>query len=169
MDCNLPCFSVHEFLQARILEWVAIHFSRYLPNPRIEPTSLTLQADSLPGEPPGESRILEWAAYPFSRGSFQTRNWTRSPALQVDPLTAELLEIHIIKETEKKKKWKILRCWLWGRKWNRDEKKARNTVLEARKGKETKYFLKLPEGAWSDQQHTFGPLKLISDFQAPEL
>ena len=28
MDCSLPGFSVHEILQTRILEWVAIHFSR---------------------------------------------------------------------------------------------------------------------------------------------
>ena len=27
-DCNLPDYSVHGILQARILEWVAIHFSR---------------------------------------------------------------------------------------------------------------------------------------------
>ena len=28
MDCNPPGFSVHGILQARILEWVAISFSR---------------------------------------------------------------------------------------------------------------------------------------------
>ena len=28
MDCNLPGSSVHGILQARILEWVAIFFSR---------------------------------------------------------------------------------------------------------------------------------------------
>ena len=28
MDCSQPCFSVHGILQARILEWVAIPFSR---------------------------------------------------------------------------------------------------------------------------------------------
>ena len=41
-------------LQARILEWVAISSSRDLPNPRIEPRSPTLQADSLPSESPGK-------------------------------------------------------------------------------------------------------------------
>ena len=34
-------------LQARILEWVAISFSRDLPNPGIEPRSPALQAHSL--------------------------------------------------------------------------------------------------------------------------
>ena len=28
VDCNLPGFSVHGILQARILEWVTISFSR---------------------------------------------------------------------------------------------------------------------------------------------
>ena len=28
MDCSLPCSSVHGILQARILEWVAMPFSR---------------------------------------------------------------------------------------------------------------------------------------------
>ena len=34
MDCSLPGFSVHGILQARILEWVAIHFSRRSSQPR---------------------------------------------------------------------------------------------------------------------------------------
>ena len=36
MDCSPPGFSVHGILQARILEWVAIPFSRHLPKPGIE-------------------------------------------------------------------------------------------------------------------------------------
>ena len=48
MDFSPPGSSVHEILQARILEWVAIPFSRDLLDPAIEPVSLTLQADSLP-------------------------------------------------------------------------------------------------------------------------
>ena len=45
--CSPPGSSVHGILQARILEWVAIPFSRGLPAPGIEPGSPTLQADSL--------------------------------------------------------------------------------------------------------------------------
>ena len=41
-------------LQARILEWVAISFSRDLPDPGIKPGSAALQADALPSEPPGK-------------------------------------------------------------------------------------------------------------------
>ena len=48
MDCSPPGSSVHGILQARILEWVAMLFSRDRPNPGIEPASPTLQTDSLP-------------------------------------------------------------------------------------------------------------------------
>ena len=51
MDCILP---VHEILQARILEWVAIPSPGDLSNPEIESGSPTLWADSLLSEPPGK-------------------------------------------------------------------------------------------------------------------
>ena len=51
--CSPPGSSVPGILQARILEWATIPFSRNLPNPGIEPTSPALQADSLPTEPQG--------------------------------------------------------------------------------------------------------------------
>ena len=44
MNCSPPGSSVHGILQARLLEWVAISFSRDLPNPGIEPTSLEFPA-----------------------------------------------------------------------------------------------------------------------------
>ena len=34
MDCSLPCSSVHRILQARVLEWVAISFSKGSSCPR---------------------------------------------------------------------------------------------------------------------------------------
>ena len=42
-------FTVHGILQARILEWVAVPFSRGFSQPRIKHRSPALQADSLPG------------------------------------------------------------------------------------------------------------------------
>ena len=39
LDSSLPDFSVHGNLQVRILEWVAISFSRDLPDSEIKPTS----------------------------------------------------------------------------------------------------------------------------------
>ena len=56
MDCSLPGSSVHGILQARILEWAAFPFSRGSAQPRIETRSPTLQADSLPAEPPGKTK-----------------------------------------------------------------------------------------------------------------
>ena len=37
MDCSPPGSTVHGILQARIVEWVVISFSRDLPDPGIEP------------------------------------------------------------------------------------------------------------------------------------
>ena len=52
VDCTLPGSSVHGILQAKILEWVAISFSRRSSNPGIKPGSPALQADALSPEPP---------------------------------------------------------------------------------------------------------------------
>ena len=41
VDCSLPGSSIHGILQGRILEWAAISFSRDLPDPGIEPSTLT--------------------------------------------------------------------------------------------------------------------------------
>ena len=40
MDCSPPGSSVHRILQARILEWVSMPFSKESPNPRIKLISL---------------------------------------------------------------------------------------------------------------------------------
>ena len=45
-------YTVHGVLQARILEWVASPFSRRSSQPRDQIQVSTLQADSLPAEPP---------------------------------------------------------------------------------------------------------------------
>ena len=45
---------LHGIFQERVLEWVAISFSRDLPDPGIETGSPALQADSLPSEPLGD-------------------------------------------------------------------------------------------------------------------
>ena len=44
MDCSPPGSSVHGISQARILEWVAIPSPGDLPDLRIEPATLALQA-----------------------------------------------------------------------------------------------------------------------------
>ena len=50
LDCSLPGSSVHRILQARILEWVAISFSRGSSRPKVNLCILWLlhwQVDSL--------------------------------------------------------------------------------------------------------------------------
>ena len=49
-------YIAHGILQARILDWIAIPFSRDLPNPEIEPRSPSLQVNSLPVEPQGKPK-----------------------------------------------------------------------------------------------------------------
>ena len=57
MNCSPPGSSVHGILQARILEWVVIPFSRGLPYPGIKLGSPALQADSLPSEALGKPGV----------------------------------------------------------------------------------------------------------------
>ena len=47
MDCSMTGSSFHGILQARILEWVVIPFSREFPNPELKPSFPALQRDSL--------------------------------------------------------------------------------------------------------------------------
>ena len=79
MDCSLPGSSVHGILQARILEWVPIPFSRGdLPDPGIEHGSPTLQAYAVPSG---------WAEEPVKLQSMGLRrvghDWATSLSLVV--------------------------------------------------------------------------------------
>ena len=88
MDCSPPGSSVHGILQARILEWVAIFFSKGSSQLRDQTqvsciaaaaaaakslqSCLTL-CNPIDGSPPGspvpgilQARTLEWAAISFS-------------------------------------------------------------------------------------------------------
>ena len=89
--CSPIDYTVHEILQARILEWVAFPFPGNLPNPGIEPRSPTLQADffhqlSYKGSP----RILEWWPSPSPWDLPDPGIKPGSPALQADCLPTEL-------------------------------------------------------------------------------
>ena len=59
MDYSPSGSSGYGILQARILKWIAIPSPGDLPNPRIEPGSPALQADSLPSEPPGKPKEFQ--------------------------------------------------------------------------------------------------------------
>ena len=54
--CDPMDYVVHGILQTKILEWVAVPFSRGYSNPGIEPRSPTLQADCLGAEPSGKPK-----------------------------------------------------------------------------------------------------------------
>ena len=56
-DSLRPSGTVHGILQARILEWAAVPFSRGSSNPGIESRCPILQVDSLPAEPQGKPSI----------------------------------------------------------------------------------------------------------------
>ena len=56
MDCSLPGSFVHGILEARIVEWVAIPFSRESSQPRNWTQVSCTEADSFPSEPPEESQ-----------------------------------------------------------------------------------------------------------------
>ena len=68
MDCSPPGSSVHGILQARILQWVAISFSRDLPNPGIEPASPALTGGFFTTEPPGKQALGNRDLFYFSEG-----------------------------------------------------------------------------------------------------
>ena len=77
MDCSPPGSSVYVILQAKILEWVAISFSRVSSWPRnrnqvshIAGRFFTIWATK------ETLRILEWVAIPFFRGSSWPRDQT---------------------------------------------------------------------------------------------
>ena len=60
--CKSMDYIVHEILQARILEWVAVPSPGTLPNPGIEPSSPALQLDSLPAEPPASMNSTKFSS-----------------------------------------------------------------------------------------------------------
>ena len=76
IDCSLPGFSVCGIFQARVQEWIAISFSRDLPDPGIEPGSPALQADTLPAEPPGKPNMEKTVMLGKIEGK-RRRGWQR--------------------------------------------------------------------------------------------
>ena len=57
VDCSPPGSSVHGIPQARILEWVAISFSKGSSRPRDQTQVSRVEADALTSEPPGKPRV----------------------------------------------------------------------------------------------------------------
>ena len=80
MDCSLPGFSVYGIFQARILEWVAIPFSRGTSRPRDGRRSPALQAD------PCSCRTLKhkWGSAPASGPLGAWGQRAGAPSLQLE-------------------------------------------------------------------------------------
>ena len=111
MDCSLPGSFIHGIFQARILEWVAISFSRRFSQPRdwtwasrIVGRRFTIWATREVQYRPGEltfqcsmflhvhtvhgllkARILKWFAIPFSSGPHFARTLHRDPTISGGP------------------------------------------------------------------------------------
>ena len=65
-------YTVHGILPARILEWVAIPFSRGYSQSRDQTQVSTLQADSLPAEPQGKTKNTGVGRLPLLQQIFLT-------------------------------------------------------------------------------------------------
>ena len=91
MDCSPPDSSVHGISQARTLEWVAISFSRGLPDPGIRPTPFALAGGFFTTELPGKPIFFMYVCIllcqvffvgsNLTRDCFLTRDRTQPPAL----------------------------------------------------------------------------------------
>ena len=84
VDCSPPGSSVHRIFQARILEWVAISFSK------VSCYVVRLYVHGIL-----QARILEWVAFPFSRGSSQPRDWTQVSHIAGNPSKKIIAMIYV--------------------------------------------------------------------------
>ena len=75
--CDPMNYTVHGILQARMLEWVTISFSRGSSNPGIKLQFPALQADFLPGEPSGKPKNTGVGSLSLFQGIFPIQELTR--------------------------------------------------------------------------------------------
>ena len=83
IDCSLPGSSVHGILQARVLEWIAISFSRGSSQPRAQTRALLY---CRPSEPPGKSLNIVGQQWIWGSGYGGTVgvSWIRDEKVSVD-------------------------------------------------------------------------------------
>jgi len=103
MDCILRGSSVQEILQARILEWVAVPFSRESSCPRDRTRVSCIAGRFLPSEPPGklsQNAVKSQAFPPFYLWSFikgngvgKTRPFSNPASEQFAPLSNSHLSL----------------------------------------------------------------------------
>ena len=90
-DCSMPGSSVCGILQAKLLQWGAIPFSRNLPDQGIKPRSPVLQADSLLSEPPVQFSSVQ----SLSRVLLFGTPWISTPGLPVHHQLPEFTQTHV--------------------------------------------------------------------------
>ena len=93
--CDPMDYTVHGILQARILEWVAISFSRDLPNPGIVPGSPALQADALLSKPPGKHASVQFSSVAQLCPTLCNPMNCSTPGLPVHHQLPEFTQTHI--------------------------------------------------------------------------
>ena len=76
--CNPMDYIVHGILQARVLEWVAVPFSRGSSQPRDQTQVSLIAGRFFTSWATREAQeLLQWVAYPFSSLSSQLRNQSK--------------------------------------------------------------------------------------------
>ena len=80
-SCSVVSYIIHGILQARILEWVAFPFSRASSQPRDWAQYPTLQANSLPAEPPGKPTNTGMGSLSLLQWVFLTQELTKVPCI----------------------------------------------------------------------------------------
>ena len=102
MDSSPPGSSVHGTLQARILEWVAISFSKRSSWPR-DWTWVSCMADSLLSEPPGKPNLhdslFNWFSPVFTRKVFNCQADMKPAWLHAASIVAQGLEDSVYPQT----------------------------------------------------------------------
>ena len=74
--CNPMDYTVHEIFQARLLEWVAVPFSRGSSQPRDQTQVSDIARGFFTSWPPGKPKNTGMGSYPFSSRSSWPRNQT---------------------------------------------------------------------------------------------
>ena len=102
-DSLWPHGIVHGILQARILEWIAVPFSRGSSQPRAQTQVSRIAGRLYQLSHQGSPRILEWVVYPFSSRSSWPRNWTwvSSTAGGFFTIWATRVALHILDSSNK--------------------------------------------------------------------
>ena len=87
-------YAIHGILQGRILEWVAVPFSKGSAQPRDWTQVSHCRQTRYQLSQQGNPRIPKWVAYPFFSGSSRPRNWTSVSWIAGGFISVQLL-IHV--------------------------------------------------------------------------